>query len=159
MQSVEEFLAYAVKLEEEAALRFGELADAMQSCGNRDVGKLFRRLSDYSRLHLADAKARTGYRDIPDLKPGEFDWPDFESPESGRDLGRRSLYRPRTGARNCARRRTGEFLIITGGFSIPADPEIRVLAKEFAEEETGHVAEIEKWIVAHKLGAPLPVDR
>jgi len=32
---VEEFLAYAIKLEEEAAMRFGELADAMESCGNR----------------------------------------------------------------------------------------------------------------------------
>lgn len=30
MQSVEEFLAYAIKLEEEAAIRFGQLADAME---------------------------------------------------------------------------------------------------------------------------------
>ena len=29
MESVEEFLAYAIKLEQEAALRFGQLADAM----------------------------------------------------------------------------------------------------------------------------------
>lgn len=31
MQSVEEFLAYAIKLEEEAAIRFGQLADAMEN--------------------------------------------------------------------------------------------------------------------------------
>ena len=159
MQSVEEFLAYAVKLEEEAALRFGELADAMQSCGNRDVGKLFRRLSDYSRLHLADAKARSGYRDIPDLKPGEFDWPDFESPESAAIwaadpfIGREQALEI---ARDAEQASLDYYRRI---FDTTADPEIRVLAKEFAEEETGHVAEIEKWIVAHKLGAPLPVDR
>ena len=82
MESVEEFLAYAIKLEQEAAIRFGQLADAMDSCGNRDVGKLFRRLSDYSRLHLADAKARSGFRDIPDLKPEDFKWPELESPET-----------------------------------------------------------------------------
>ena len=42
MQSVEEFLAYAINVETEAASRFGQLADAMEACGNRDVGKLFR---------------------------------------------------------------------------------------------------------------------
>jgi rubrerythrin len=57
MESVEEFLAYSINLEQEAATRFGQLADAMESCGNREVGKLFRRLADYSRLHLADARA------------------------------------------------------------------------------------------------------
>ncbi len=82
MESVEEFLAYSIKLEQEAALRFGELADAMDSCGNREVGKLFRRLSEYSRMHMADAMARAGYRDIPAKKPGDFEWPTLESPES-----------------------------------------------------------------------------
>jgi rubrerythrin len=43
MESVEEFLAYSINLEQEAATRFGQLADAMESCGNREVGKLFRR--------------------------------------------------------------------------------------------------------------------
>ncbi len=46
MENVEEFLAYAMNLEREAAERFGQLADAMDGCGNSDVGKLFRRLSD-----------------------------------------------------------------------------------------------------------------
>src|SRR4051812_15850497 len=82
MQSIEEFLAYAVKLEEEAALRFGQLADAMAACGNGEVARLFRRLADYSRMHLADAKARTGFREIPVMDPSDFVWPDVESPET-----------------------------------------------------------------------------
>lgn len=82
MESVETFLAYAIRVEEEAALRFGQLADAMESCGNREVGGLFRRLSDYSRLHLADAKARSGFRDIPKMSSDDFEWPDLESPET-----------------------------------------------------------------------------
>ncbi len=67
MESVEEFLAYSIKLEEEAALRFAQLADAMASAGNQEVGKLFRRLSDYSRLHMSDARARAGFRTLPIL--------------------------------------------------------------------------------------------
>jgi len=80
--SVEEFLAYSIRLEEEAALRFGQLADAMISAGNREVGRLFRRLADYSRMHLADARARAGFRALPDLEPDDFEWPDIESPET-----------------------------------------------------------------------------
>ena len=63
MQSVEEFLAYAIKLEEEAMLRFGELADSMETYGNAEVAKLFRRLSDYSAMHMGDAKARDVLRE------------------------------------------------------------------------------------------------
>ena len=62
METVEEFLAYAIRLEQEAALRFGQLADAMATAGNREVMELFRRLSEYSRLHLTDARARAGFR-------------------------------------------------------------------------------------------------
>ena len=82
MQSVEEFLAYAIKLEEEAAIRFGQLADAMELAGNREVGKLFRQLSTYSKLHHADAVARSGFRSMPAIRSGEFSWPDIESPET-----------------------------------------------------------------------------
>ena len=107
MQTVEEFLAYAIRLEQEAAERFGELANSMKSAGNGEVAKLFRQLSDYSRLHLADAKARSGYRDVPDLAAAEYEWPDFEKSGKGRDLGRRSDDRPGRGAGDRARRRTG----------------------------------------------------
>ena len=46
MRNVEEFLAHTIQLESEAALRFGELSDAMTTAGNREVGRLFRRLAD-----------------------------------------------------------------------------------------------------------------
>lgn len=72
MESVEEFLAYAIKLEQEAALRFGQLANSMESSGNREAGKLFRRLSEYSKLHLADARARSGFRGNPRFESGRL---------------------------------------------------------------------------------------
>ena len=158
MNTVEEFLAYAVKLEEEAALRFGELADAMVSCGNSEVGKLFRRLSDYSRMHLADARSRAAFRDIPTKAPSEFEWPDVESPETaaiwaadpfiGRDQALEI-------ARDAEMASLNYYKTI---FETTSDPEIRVLAKEFYEEETEHVREIQKWIAACADGKRLPTD-
>jgi len=35
------FLAYSIHLEQEAATRFGQLADAMESCGNGEVEGYF----------------------------------------------------------------------------------------------------------------------
>lgn len=158
MDSVEEFLAYAVKLEEEAALRFGELADAMGSCGNSDVGKLFRRLSDYSRMHLADARARSAFRDVPTKAASEFEWPDLESPETAA-IWAADPFIGREQALEIARDAEQASLhYYQSIFETTADPEIRVLAKEFFEEESEHVSEINKWIAAHKDGKPLPVD-
>ena len=158
MNSVEEFLSYAVKLEEEAALRFGELADVMQSCGNADVAALFRRLSDYSRLHLADARARASFRDMPDMKAEEYQWPDLESPETAGIwaadpfIGRGQALEIARDAEEASRQYYKTIFETTG------DPEIRILAKEFFEEESEHVAEIHKWIAAHKNGTRLSAE-
>lgn len=158
METVETFLAHAIKLEQDAAERFGQLADAMESCGNRHVGKLFRCLSDYSRLHLSDARARAGFRDIPAPTEVEFVWPDIESPETAAIwatdpfLGREEALQIALDAEKAGFAYYKKILDATD------DPEIRALAREFVEEERGHVMELEKWIAAHKAGAPLPVD-
>ena len=159
MESVEEFLAYSIKLEEEAALRFGQLADAMASAGNVEVGKLFRRLSDYSRLHAGDARARAGFREIPKLEAHEFDWPDIESPETAAIwaadpfIGREQALEVAFEAESASLAYYRNILETT------QDPEIRAFAKEFVEEETLHVAELQRWMELHLAGKPLPVDR
>ncbi|MFY9627181.1 MAG: ferritin family protein [Methylocystis sp.] len=158
MQTVEEFLAYAIKLEEEAAMRFGELADAMESCGNRDVSGLFRRLSDYSRLHLADARARSGFRDMPYMKAAEFDWPDLESPETAAIWAADPFIGREQALAIALDAETAGMNYYQKIYETTDDPEIRHMAKEFTEEERGHVAELQKWMSAHKAGTPLPID-
>jgi rubrerythrin len=155
---VEDFLAHAIQLEAEAALRFGQLADAMASSGNAEVAKLFRRLSDYSRLHLSDAKARAGFRDVPELSPDQYVWPDLESPESAAIWGA-DPFIGREEALNIALQ--AELAGLDYYQSIhdtTDDPETKILAKEFVEEERDHVAELRKWIAAHQTGNALPTD-
>jgi len=159
MQSIEEFLAYAINLEREAADRFGQLADAMEACGNTEVGKLFRRLSEYSRLHLGDAQARAGFREIPVLKPGDFIWPDMESPETAAIWAADPFIGRDQALEIALDAETAGYNYYKSVLDSTTDPEIRALAKEFVEEESGHVAELVKWIAAHKAGKPLPVDR
>src|SRR5208283_930300 len=44
IRSLDEFLSYALKVEEDAAVHFEHLAEAMAVCGNVDVAALFRQL-------------------------------------------------------------------------------------------------------------------
>ena len=158
MESVEEFLAYAMKLERDAAERFGQLADAMESSGNRDVGKLFRQLSEYSRLHYADAKARSGFRDIPDMKLGDFIWPEIESAETAAIWAAEPMIGRDAALEIALDAETAGFDFYKTVLDTTKDPEIKALAKEFVEEERGHVRELKRWMAAHKSGKPLPVD-
>ncbi|MFO1125366.1 MAG: ferritin family protein [Methylocystis sp.] len=158
MESVEEFLAYAINLELEAANRYGMLADAMEAGGNHEVGKLFRRLADYSRLHLAEARARGGFREIPKMRPDEFVWPGFESPETAA-IWAADPFIGREQALEIARdAETAGLDYYQRVLDSTSDPEIKTLAREFVAEERSHVAELDKWIAANKAGQTLTVD-
>lgn len=158
MDSVEEFLAHAIQIEQEAALRFGQLADAMHAQGNKEVGRLFRQLADYSQLHLADARERAGFRKLPDMGAGEFRWPDIESPEAAAIwaadplLGREQALEVALEAEQAGLDYYSDVMNST------TDAEIRAFAKEFSEEEAGHVAELKRWIELHRAGKQLPTD-
>jgi rubrerythrin len=156
MKNVEEFLAYAIKLEEEAALRFGELADAVNAHGNREVGKLFRKLSDFSYLHLADAKARAGFRDIPVLTPSDFAWPDLESPERAAVWAADPMMCRGEALEIAMAAEAAGLAFYQAVHDNTDDPEIKALAAEFVAEETEHVEELEKWIAAHKAREAMP---
>lgn len=146
MISVEEFLAYAIKLEEEATLRFGQLADAMQGYGNTDVGSLFRRLSDYSRLHLADARARAGFRDIPVMLPEAYKWPDLESPETAAIWAADPFLAKSEALEIALTSEMAGYEFYKSVHDNTDDPEIRILAAEFVAEEAEHVTWIKQWI-------------
>jgi rubrerythrin len=158
MESVETFLAHAINLEQEAADRFGQLADAMESCGNREVGQLFRQLSDYSRMHLADARARSGFRDMPTMKHGDYSWPGLESPETAAIWATDPFIGREEALEIALDAETGAYDYYKSVLDTTQDPEIKVLAREFVDEESGHVAELRRWIAAHKAGQAFPKE-
>jgi rubrerythrin len=158
MQTVEEFLAYSVHLEAEAAARFGELADAMESGGNREVSRLFRRLAHYSKLHLETAKARSGFRDMPEMKPEDFIWPDLESPEAAAVWGADPMLGREEALQIALAAETAGYSYYKAVLDTTDDPEIKALATEFVAEEQEHVSELKKWLAASRAGEPLPAE-
>jgi rubrerythrin len=148
MGDIEFFLAHAVQLEREAARRYEELAAAMGTEGNREVAQFFSRMAHYSRLHLAQATARGGFRDLPPLQPHEYDWPEGISPETADWAGIDALIDARTAldlALGSERRGHAYYAAVA---ATTQDPELRAIAAEFASEEAEHVAELLRMIAA-----------
>ncbi len=158
METVETFLAHAIQLEREAADRFNQLAEAMESGGNKEVGRLFRQLAHYSQLHLADAHERSGFREIPELKPGEFEWPDAESPESAAIWAADPLIGPDEALETALAAEMAGLGYYSDVLARTADPEIIAFAKQFVDEESGHVAELKRWIAARAAGKTVSLN-
>ena len=158
MYTVEEFLAHTIQLENEAALRFGQLADAMHTAGNREVSQLFRRLSDYSILHLGDARARAGFRNLPTLASEDFRWPDIESPEVAAIWAADPFIGIEQALQVALDAESAGLAFYSDVLNASDDPEVRALAKEFVEEEAEHVAELQRWIELHRNSQKRPVQ-
>jgi rubrerythrin/ferredoxin len=146
IRTLDEFLSHAVKVEEDAAVHFEQLAEAMAACGNADVAVLFRQLGGYSRLHLEQAKAKCVQHHVVPHLPPSWAWPDNHTPEMT-TLWSGDPNLSRLGALKAAH--LGEQRGYEFYYSIAEtthDPEIRSVAREFVHEEAEHVEALKQWI-------------
>ena len=145
-EDVDVLLRYAIQLERDAARRFEDLAASMQTAGNTEVERLFRRLGEFSRRHLELAVARSGFHHLPQLAPGQFQWPDGTTPEAagwqGVD-GEMDVLSAMELALDGERHGYDYYQSVA---TTSTNPEVVRLAASFAEEESEHVAELERWI-------------
>ncbi|SIS42253.1 ferritin-like domain-containing protein [Insolitispirillum peregrinum] len=146
MQSVEQFLVYAARLEQEAALRFDELADMAQTFENREVEQFFRQMATFSRMHLDEARQRGGFHDLPEIGPDGFEWPSIESPEAAAIWGADPNMDVQQALALALEAEKGGLAFYAKVLAETSDPEIKAMAEEFVAEESEHVAAIEKWI-------------
>lgn len=146
MNTVEDFLGHAVKVEEDAALHFEGLAKAMAEVGNAEVATLFKQLGGYSRMHLAQARERCAGKDVSAQVPPDYVWPDHVTPERTNILAGDASLSRLDGLRAALQgeKRGYEFYVSAAGTS--ENPEVVALAKEFIKEEAEHVRVLEGWI-------------
>ncbi|WP_176256937.1 2Fe-2S iron-sulfur cluster-binding protein [Derxia lacustris] len=146
IHTLDEFLSFAVQVEEDAAIHFEQLSAAMAACGNADVAGLFQQLGGYSRLHLEEAKAKCVKYNAEVKLPSSSAWPENETPEKTALWAGDPLL-SRLGALKAAlvgERRGYEFYYAIAGTTKDAD--IRKVAKEFVREEVEHVEKLKQWI-------------
>lgn len=140
------FLAHALAFENEAALRYDELADTMEVHNNQDVAQLFRRMATFSRMHADAVKGRAGKVALPHFKPWEFQWKDAEGPEVTPVERTHYLMTPY----HCLQlalhneRRGRDFYQAVA--DAHADAEVKHLAKQMSDEEQEHVLVLEEWL-------------
>ncbi len=151
--TLDEFLGYAVKVEEDAAIHFDELAAMMEACGNQEVARLFRQLAGFSRLHLAEAKKRAGAIDVTKVIPPDYVWPDHATPERTEIWAADPSLSRLDGLRAALQgeRRGHEFYRAV--VAKAKSPEIEAMAKEFVREEAEHVKILEAWITREEWAA------
>ncbi|OHC12563.1 MAG: rubrerythrin [Pseudomonadales bacterium GWC1_66_9] len=144
MNEIQSFLAHAIQLEKESSRRYAELAEAMQKLGNAEVAEFFQQMSHYSRLHQREAMERGGFHDLPKLAADEYDWPEGSSPEAA--WGPVDPDIDVFGAMALAMRgeqRSHEYYQKIADET--ADPEVKAMATEFADEEAEHVVQLDVW--------------
>jgi len=146
IRDLETFLAYSIALEEEAAERHDELADMLDVHNNPGVSATFRKLAHYSRLHAQEIRDHSKGRKLPVIAPWDFGWEDMEGPETA-DIGDVNYLMNTAQALQIAmgnEQRAHDFYYEISRDS--ADPEIKAMAGEFAEEEKEHLDLLKMWM-------------
>jgi len=136
-----EFLAYAIAMEDEAANRYLELADMMETYEKDEVSSLFRDMNHYSILHRDSIKERVGSIELPTIRSWEYRWalPSEVGDEEGFDRNM-DPYLALEYARDNERRAMEFYQSVAEGAE---DPELKTLAAEFAAEEQEHTDALE----------------
>ncbi len=164
IKSLDEFLNFALQVEDDAAVHYAQLAGAMKAQGNDAVGELFARLEGYSRMHYQEAKRRMGTHAVPLSVPARTLWPDNVTPERTA-IWAGDARLSRLDALKAAlqgERRGYEFYYAVANTN--PDPAICAVAREFVKEESEHVEALKQWIAREEYAithaqpqAPAPV--
>ena len=139
-----EFLAHAVALEREAADRYLELADMMEAHRNDAVSTVFRNMTRFSQMHCDAIKVRAGSIELPQLKSWEYRW--RSPPEVGGEEGFDYMIEAYNALKYARQNELRAMQYYRSVAEESTDAEVRRLATEFADEETEHVAALDKWI-------------
>ena len=114
---------------------------------------------DWLLVFLGDARERAGYRNLPTLAEADYQWPDIESPEAAAIWAADPFIGIEQALQVALDAESAGLAFYDNVLQTTTDPEIKVLAKEFVEEEAQHVAELERWIALHRSGEKLPLGR
>jgi rubrerythrin len=142
---VEALMAQALAIEQEAAQRYAELADAMETHNNGEVAALFRQMAAIEARHVAQLLQKMGWDHAPAAAAAPA-WEGFEGAETVGADDVHYLMRPWHALQLALRaeeRAERFFGTLARGND---DPAIRDAALELQREEREHVELIRAWL-------------
>jgi len=152
--SLPALMTWALWLELDAVERYRELADAMETHNNREVGELFRKMEVIEGRHAAEIMKSMGWEKVPPMPSGPPPWPGVEGPESIAHEDVHYLMRPWHAlqlALEGERRAVHFFAALAHHAKLPA---VKAAAREMAAEEQEHVELVRAWMAK----VPRPSD-
>lgn len=144
-QTVEAFMAQAVAMELDAAQRYAELADTMETHNNLEVAELFRKMAVIEGKHADQIMAEMGWSELPTHARAPA-WEGHESAESVPVEATHYLMRPWHALQLAlaAEQRAERFFARL--VAEASDESIKRAARELQLEEQEHVALIQQWL-------------
>jgi rubrerythrin len=144
IQSLPEFYAHALAIEEEAAARYQELGDQMAEHHNAAAAELFFWLAGLERKHAAEIGRRARSVSLPQIAPWDYKWQYAESPETAPHESAHYLMTPWHALELAlaSEKRAVEFFESVARTT--RDEAVAQLAREFAAEERIHVTYVEQ---------------
>jgi rubrerythrin len=149
IHSLPEFLAHALAIEREAAARYQELADQMAVHNNTTVAELFQWLARIEAEHAEQVARHAQGASLPAIKPWDYRWIGFESPESAAHEGVHYLMTPFQALELALanEQRAAQFFERVAGST--RDASVLTLAREMAADERQHVVYVERAMAKH----------
>lgn len=145
--NVQMFLAHALTLENEAAERYEDLADVLETHNNAEVATLFRDLARFSRMHAAEVREKAApYGELPHIAPWDFVWNRQEAPEAAAFEEAHYMMKPYHALTMALAAEESSNRYYASVAAETRDPEVARLAREFADEEGEHAELVRKWL-------------
>lgn len=145
-QTLDDFMAVALAMENEAVERYTEFADMMETHNNGEVAALFRTMAGYEAKHAQHIMAQMGWQAAPAVPRELVCWPGYESPEAAPVDEVHYLMQPwhalqlALGAEQRAEAFFGALAAMT------ANEAVRAAALEMQAEEAEHVELVKAWM-------------
>lgn len=143
-RTLDEFMAQALVMENEAAQRYTELADMMEMHNNREVAALFRKMAEIEGRHAQQIMAEMGWTSAP--AAGKPPWDSYEAPESAATDDVHYLMQPYHALEVAlaAEQRAERFFARL--VRAARTESVRKAARELHEEEREHVRLVREWM-------------
>jgi rubrerythrin len=144
-RSLDEFMREALVMEIDAAQRYTEFADAMETHNNLEVAALFRKMAVIEGKHAEQIMAEMGWTAVPPPAAGAS-WPGFEAPETAPGDEVHYLMQPYHALELAlaSEQRAERFFARLARAATTAT--VRKAARELQDEEHEHVELVRAWM-------------
>ena len=140
--SVSALYAHALAIEREAAQRYGEFALHMADEGSDAVARLFAELAGFEGEHARALERESAGMALPPIAPAEFAWLDAGAPETAAHDLVFQLMTPHDALEIALAAELRAQAFFEQVLERAADPRLRELAAEIAQEEQAHAARV-----------------